>query len=91
MNKKEWKSERMLQVVESARKGEEKFMLSEGAPDDFYEREILFLTTATFEQNIQVGKPMFILFHNGKNDEEMNIMKELTNDFPLATFKKKKR
>lgn len=91
MSKKEWKSDRIVEVLESARSGEEKFMLSEGAPEDFYSSEILFLTTAVLEQNIQVGKPLLILFHNGENEEEMQILEELTNDFPHATYKKKKR
>jgi len=91
MTKKEWKAARMFQVVESARLNEEKFQLSEGPPEDFFDQEILFLTTSTLEQNIQVGKPMFLLFHNGKNTEEMDIMEKLTDDFPHATYKKKKR
>ena len=81
----------MFQVVESARRNEEKFQLSEGPPEDFFDQEILFLTTSTLEQNIQVGKPMFLLFHDGKNKEEMEIMEQLTDDFPHATYKKKKR
>lgn len=91
MNKKEWKAERMSEVLENARSQDDKFMVSEGAPGDFYEREIMFLTTSVIEQNIQVGKPLLILFYDERNVEELQLLEEISAQFPLETYKKKKR
>lgn len=91
MRKKEWEPERLFEVFQNAVEANEKFQLAEGAPENFYEMEPLFLTTAVFEQNIAQQKPHLVLFHNGENELEMELLKQIAEGFPLETFKKKKR
>ncbi|CAG5111665.1 Oidioi.mRNA.OKI2018_I69.chr2.g5945.t1.cds [Oikopleura dioica] len=91
MKKKEWQPDRLFEVFENALAGNEKFQLAEGAPENFYEMEPLYLTTAVFEQNIAQQKPHLVLFHHGGNEREMELLKQIAEAFPLETYKKKKR
>ena len=45
MKKKEWQPDRLFEVFENALAGNEKFQLAEGAPENFYEMEPLYLVS----------------------------------------------
>ena len=45
MKKKEWEPERLFEVFQSAIEGNSKFQLAEGAPEEFYDMEPLFLVS----------------------------------------------
>ena len=71
------KPEKMWEVFQSARNGEEKYLICEGTPDDFYDREIMYLTATVLQQNLETKLPHLILFHDGTNDLEMKLLDEL--------------
>ena len=74
---KDMKAEKMWEVFQSARNGSEKYLICEGTPDDFYEREIMYLTATVLQQNLETKLPHLILFHDGTNDLEMKLLDEL--------------
>ena len=45
MKKKEWEPERLFEVFQSAVEEKEKFQLAEGAPENFYDLEPLYLVS----------------------------------------------
>ena len=51
------KVEKMWEVFQSARNGSEKYLLCEGTPDDFYDREIMYLTATVLQQNLETKLP----------------------------------
>ena len=71
------KADKMWEVFQSARNGEEKYLLCEGTPDDFYDREIMYLTATVLQQNLETKLPHLVLFHDGTNDLEMKLLDEL--------------
>ena len=71
------KVEKMWEVFQSARNGSEKYLLCEGTPDDFYDREIMYLTATVLQQNLETKLPHLVLFHDGTNDLEMKVLDEL--------------
>ena len=71
------KAEKMWEVFQSARNGSEKYLICEGTPDDFYEREIMYLTATVLQQNLETKLPHLVLFHDGTNDLEMKLLDEL--------------
>ena len=71
------KADKMWEVFQSARNGSEKYLLCEGTPDDFYDREIMYLTATVLQQNLETKLPHLVLFHDGTNDLEMKLLDEL--------------
>ena len=71
------KHEKMWEVFQSARNGSEKYLICEGTPDDFYDREIMYLTATVLQQNLETKLPHLILFHDGTNDLEMKLLDQL--------------
>ena len=74
---KDMKAEKMWEVFQSARNGSEKYLICEGTPDDFYDREIMYLTATVLQQNLETKLPHLVLFHNGTNDIETKFLDEL--------------
>ncbi len=61
MRKKEWEPERLFEVFQNAVEANEKFQLAEGAPENFYEMEPLFLVSHI--------APVLILDFNRNSDD----------------------
>ena len=59
MKKKEWAPERLFEVFENARQNNEKFQLAEGAPENFYEMEPLYLVNKGFKISIRISSDCF--------------------------------
>ena len=79
--RKDFSFDKMWEVFQACRNGSDKYMIEEGTPDDFFEREILHLTASVIQQNIETSLPHLLLFHDGANEAQMTILEELRTGF----------
>merc|ERR1711990_390706 len=93
--KKDFKVDAMWETFLSVRRGENSYQISEGTPDDFYDREILYLTASVLQQNIETQLPHLILFHDdamaNRHKQQLDLLDQLTERFPYKEWQKKKK
>ena len=75
--RKDFSVEKIWEVFQACRNSSSKYQIEEGTPDDFFEHEILYLTASVIQQNVETQLPHLILFHNGENHAEMEILEKL--------------